>query len=66
MAPKEKALELIKKFRIHQPVWEVRDDAKQCALIAVNEVIEALNFHQWQNRNEIEWWNEVKEEIEKI
>ena len=66
MTPKEKALELIKKFRIHQPVWEVRDDAKQCALIAVNEVIEALNFHQWQNRNEIEWWNKVKEEIEKI
>jgi hypothetical protein len=40
--------------------------AKQCALIAVDEIISALDEHQWQNRFEIQFYNEVKNEIEKL
>lgn len=61
MTPKEKAKELVDKFRIHQPVWELKEDAKQCALIAVEELIlnsfpGVIKYH----------WEEVKQEIEKL
>lgn len=63
MTPKEKAEELVEKFRIHQPVWEVEDDAKQCALIAVDEMIDMLErFSNYKS----EYWREVKNEIEKL
>ena len=60
MSPKDKARELVMKM------FEINVDdycAKQSALIAVDEVIEALRFHSWQNRNEINWWLDVKDEI---
>jgi len=70
MTPKEKAEELFYKMLSTDNV----DDysfvgskvAKQCALICVDEIIEALSFHNWQNRNEIEYYEEVKQEIEKL
>jgi hypothetical protein len=40
--------------------------AKHCALIAVDEVIEALHEHHWQNRLTIDYWEEVKHELEKL
>ena len=40
--------------------------AKQCAVIAVDEIISALDEHQWQNRFVIEFYSEVKTEIEKL
>lgn len=67
MTPKDKAEELVLKF-----YWRETDlrcsitDAKQCALIAVDELIEALHEHHWQNRLIIDYWNEVKHEIEKL
>lgn len=42
------------------------DNTKQCALIAVDNIIEALDANQWQNRNVIDFYNIVKHEIEKI
>jgi hypothetical protein len=73
MTPKEKAIELVDKF-IEPTMYfdeldgyvEDKDDAKQCALIAVDEVIEALDKHHWQNRNVTEFYKEVKHEIEKL
>jgi hypothetical protein len=65
--PKEKAEELFDKFM--KPIDGLHkypmcfDTAKQCALIAVDEVIEALDEHHWQNRNVIEYYREVKQEI---
>ncbi len=67
MTPKEKAIELVDKF-IEPTMYfdeldgyvEDKDDAKQCALIAVDEVIEALDKHHWQNRNVTEFYKEVK------
>jgi hypothetical protein len=73
MTPKEKAKDLFNKFIEFAQDWDELDgyivnkyNAKQCALIAVDEIIEALSFHSWQNRNEIEYYEEVKQEIEKL
>ena len=60
MTPKEKAEELYNKMR-----WkEYRLPAKSCALVAVDEII-----YQMYDKYEIvdyRYWNEVKQEIEKL
>lgn len=68
MKPKEKAQYLIYKFTPHAyGVWdkngskEERYHSKQCALIAVNEVIEVAYWNSVK-----EYWQEVKQEIEKL
>jgi len=67
MDPKEKALELVQKYfkSNHQPYGF--KDAKQCALIAVEEIKEAIFWHPYESPNfELEYWKEVKQEIEKL
>jgi hypothetical protein len=71
MKPKEKAQELIKKFSFNTRCfsetkgWEDSFfDAKQCALIAVDEMIEELIVTDFANR--FSYWQEVKQEIEKL
>lgn len=66
MTPKEKAEELVDKFNL-----EVRwNNAKQCALIAVEEIIntgalcEELDYG-CDERN-LHYWQEVKNEIDKL
>jgi hypothetical protein len=76
MTPKEKAEELVHKFKKYSYypktnndmlfVNELNNNAKQCALIAVDEIIIALNFHQWQNTKQIDYYIEVRQEIEKL
>ena len=62
MTPEKKAIELFDRFlRVEYP-----GPAKDCALIAVDEVIEALHEHHWQNRLTIDYWQVVKQEIEKL
>jgi hypothetical protein len=64
MTPKEKAEELVNKMeRPMDGVSILRIAAKKLALIAVDEVIEALHEHHWQNRLIINYWEEVKQEI---
>jgi hypothetical protein len=64
MTPKEKAEELVNKMeRPMDGVSIFRLAAKKLALIAVDEVIEALHEHHWQNRLIINYWEEVKQEI---
>jgi hypothetical protein len=63
MTPKEKAEELVNKYSIW--CWnEVVCDyeiAKQCALIAVQQILEIIfSDYDWQ------YWNEVKQELEKL
>jgi hypothetical protein len=76
MKPKEKAKELINKYVHHTLVWnEINgwvDDfysAKNCALIAVDEVILA-NPHSNPLNTDVYstmvYWQEVKQEIEKL
>ena len=58
MTPKEKAEELRNKYMNVR--WDINpDDAKQCALIAVDEII-------YEVYDDLEWWKEVKQEIEKL
>ena len=81
MTPKEKAQELFVKYSYlsesHVPTLGVKV-AKQCALLAVDEIIEAT---KWETQNGtsspsgstmttyvhyVPYWQEVKEEIEKL
>ena len=63
MTPKEKAQELFDKY--NKTVNTITNTPiKRCALIAVDEVIEALHEHHWQNRLIIDYWEEVKHKIE--
>jgi hypothetical protein len=64
MTAKEKAIEL---FDIYESMTEINYIAKQCALVAVDEMIEQQkeqsdNMH-WSCVN---YWEEVKQEIEKL
>jgi len=70
MTPKEKAEDLVDKFRLNVLDYENNGlnsfKAKNCALIAVDEI---LNHHsQEQNLYRIDtyYWKEVKKEIEKL
>ena len=77
MAPKEKAKELVSKFRIEILKGKYRIDgfvieelAEECALIAVNEIINesSKKIHR-QGRSLLsdkEYWQQVKKEIEKL
>jgi hypothetical protein len=64
MTPKEKAIELVTKFLTYSNQFYPDDtrDSKQCALIAVNEILDNnLWFNDEINNN---YWQEVKQEIE--
>ncbi len=73
MTPKEKANELANKFFIknvlvitNEELIEERKRAKQCALIAVDEIEKAINFDWMEVQNldrEHNYWHEVKQEI---
>ena len=56
MTPKEKANELVDKFS--NEVLIDNYEAKRCALIAVDEVIQSYK-DSW-----LQYWKEVKQEIE--
>jgi hypothetical protein len=65
MTPKEKAKELAMKF----DKYGETDNAKQCALIAVDEIIKALEIDagNWIKWNETKkYWNKVKQEIQEL
>jgi hypothetical protein len=78
MTPKEKAENLINKFRLHSRYWDCRNDepleenhAKQCALIAVDEIlIEIRKIYDIYTEVNIikiyQYWQDVKTEIEKL
>jgi ribosome biogenesis GTPase A len=65
MDPKEKALELVQKYfkSNHQPYGF--KDAKQCALIAVDEILNVI-IGSYDYELENNYWQEVKKEIEKL
>jgi len=75
MTPKEKAEELVDKFLYTENDYMEYADktqSKQCALIAVDEII-AWELQCFGDVNKdsnecgaIEYWQEVKQEIEKI
>ena len=79
MTPKEKALDLVDKLYQTTPneawfnpplgslnmeygAWK---QAKECALIAVDEVLNFIHIDAFSYTNE-EYWQQVKKEIEKL
>ena len=71
MTPKEKAEELYSKMYggtpIRAVIAEIEEDkqcAKQCALIAVDEIINT--YHSPMDDEQIQEWQQVKQEIEKL
>lgn len=67
MTPREKAEELVNKMKypLHG-VYIISHVANELALILVDEILEALHENAWQNRLIIDYWEEVKQEIQKL
>lgn len=77
MTPKEKAIELVDKYKNLEIklshfvndylfggdiIIKMKDNqSKQCALIAVDEILKAIT-----NYEDIDYWHAVKQEIEKL
>jgi hypothetical protein len=77
MTPKEKAEELVHKFKKYSYypktnndmlfVNELNNNAKQCALIAVDEILDLIITIYDYDREELDpYWKQVKQEIEKL
>lgn len=76
MTPQQKAKELILKYGYVIRNAEDQDGfltnanhAKECALIAVDEIEKAIDFDWMEVQNlesEHRFWNQVKQEIEKL
>lgn len=62
MTSKEKAEELVTKML--KELFDL-DLAKQCALIAVDEILNLASFYN-DTQGEVTYWTEVKQEIENI
>jgi hypothetical protein len=65
MTPKEKAEELVNRYAIYLRAnlmydEDAEEDAKECALIAVDEIIKDKKAF---NQISIEYWEDVKQEI---
>jgi hypothetical protein len=63
MKPQEKAVILFYSFYNTKDMNITWEQAKQCALICCDEVIENIEDHTGEN---IAYWNEVKNEINKL
>jgi len=74
MTPKDKAKELIDKFNFSidhntkvYTIYQNVDESKRCALIAVDEIIDAIDWHEFETPNkEINYWLDVRKEINNL
>jgi hypothetical protein len=77
MTPEEKAIKLYEKYDLlFKAPFKKHKDTKQCALIAVEEIINSnpivkIRFEKnncsWiESKSNINYWQEVKQEIEKL
>jgi len=73
MNPKEKAEELIKQFNnindalILVSREEVKMDvAKKCATICIDQIVNEIELYLDEDAIAFEYWNECKEELEKL
>ena len=77
MTPKDKAVELVDKYRTCIRIADKYDNnvsedeiylAKQCALIAVDEILKSnpCKFIVYEYEINRDYWQEVKQEIEKL
>jgi len=79
MTPKEFAQQLYYKFDFvnsesvelitgeYELLFSLHEsDAKQCALIALDLIIDALEINCWQNSKQLEYYQLAKQELEKL
>jgi hypothetical protein len=75
MTPKDKAWEMVIKYRLIEfdKTEDTRlmisiADAKECALIVVDEVLKAVNNpdETYLMKDDVNYWTEVKKEIEAL
>ncbi len=73
LTPKEKAKKLYELFSKHAKYWDCYNDSpleidhtKQCALIAVDEIISIKLLWFQKNTEHLDFWKEVKEELLKL
>jgi hypothetical protein len=57
MTPEEKAFQLKESFGNGLTT-------RDCALICIDEILEALSYNSWQNRNEIIFFVGVKKQLQ--
>jgi hypothetical protein len=63
MTPKEKAQQLRDKFYFETSITEL-EEAKDCALIVVNELIEECDkFFEAISKDRKQYWQKVKKEL---
>ena len=81
MTPKEKALKLCQEFGLLGMNWEQTtfnsldlNNAKECTNICINEILDSfdsvldarIEFRHALEVDAVRYWNEVKQEIEKL
>ena len=70
MTPKNKVKELVDRFLNEQNDTEEISQAKQCALICVDEMLEFAYDVEWEKKEEaiskLKFLKEVKQEINKL
>jgi hypothetical protein len=64
MTPKEKAIDLVEQFASVLMHDEVYEDSIKCALIAVDEILKNDTIFLYVHH--LDFWKEVKQEIEKL
>jgi hypothetical protein len=65
MTPKEKAKELFDKYESYMR-FEDKIVIKECALIAVDEVLNSLEENRYQNKLIMDLYEDVKNEINEL
>ena len=68
MNPKEKARDLVEQYLL-EVRWKLTQKdclkrAKQCALIAVDEILSIKLLWYQKDTKDLQYWNEVEQEIE--
>ena len=69
MTPKEKAKELLEAMAFSCRECDYEAKAKQCALITVDEILDLkhiVTLRRNMHEMELEYWDEVKQEIENL
>jgi hypothetical protein len=74
MTPEEKAKELVEKFLSPTKVYHEHlgwvnylDSAKECALIAIDEILNTIEYSsQADELSKVLYWEQVKNEINKL
>ena len=72
MKPQEKAIELFNKYEKETRIFKIngfeydKNKSENCALIAVDEILKAVDSDWSFMQKRIDYWNEVKQEIQKL